>query len=82
MSRLSCWFGAHEDVRRHAPHRVFLCCTVCGRETPGLRDDNADVKPPRVIYAEADPGVIALTHDAKGKLTRGAWRAYKARRSA
>lgn len=32
---LRCFFHGHQDLRQHAPGRLFLRCTACGRETPG-----------------------------------------------
>ena len=54
MRPLTCWLGCHEDVRVHAPHRIYLRCTVCGRETPGWRDDDPTLAKPRIVYATAD----------------------------
>jgi hypothetical protein len=30
-----CWLRAHVDLLHHAPGRLYLRCTECGRETPG-----------------------------------------------
>ena len=44
---LRCFFHGHQDLRQHAPGRLFLRCTACGRETPGWV---LDIPGPRYLF--------------------------------
>ena len=50
MIPLHCWLFGHDDLRQLEPHRIYLRCQTCRRETPGWRDDDADIPRPRVVY--------------------------------
>jgi len=47
MRPLRSFVCAHEYLRAFEPHRVYLRCEKCGHQTPGLRDDYADLGRPR-----------------------------------
>lgn len=51
MRPLRTYLCAHVYLRAFEAHRVFLRCDRCGLETPGLRDDYADLPKPRVLHA-------------------------------
>lgn len=51
MRPLRTYLCAHVYLRAFEPHRVFLRCDRCGLETPGWRDDYADIARPTVLHA-------------------------------
>lgn len=74
---LRCLFHGHDDLQHHAPGRLFLRCTVCGRETPGWALDapgrgSMSLKRPGPIGAFGGPWSSVLApprrsaHEEKG----------------
>ena len=66
---LRCFFHGHQDLRQHAPGRLFLRCTACGRETPGWV---LDIPGPRYLFPVSTrglPGTGRLTAYAASRAT-------------